>query len=168
MTIAYLGIGSNIGDKRAYIQAAIEKISLAAGIKLLRVASLYETAPWGKEDQDWFLNTVAEIDTDLTPQMLLQELFKIEQELGRIRNIRWGPRTIDLDLLLYGEETIDSAELQVPHPRMAERAFVLVPLWELCPDKILPQGSLKDLAARYFPGSDIRKLTTIIDHHKPL
>lgn len=158
MTLAYIGLGSNLGDRASYIQGALEKLDAAPGIQLLRTASLYETAPWGKTDQDWFLNTVAEVASELSPKELLQRLLEIENTLGRTREVKWGPRTIDLDLLLYGNEKVDLPHLQVPHPRLAERAFVLIPLGELCPEMILPAGPVKELAAEVAAGQAIRKV----------
>ncbi|SHF49964.1 2-amino-4-hydroxy-6-hydroxymethyldihydropteridine diphosphokinase [Desulforamulus putei] len=158
MTVAYIGLGSNLGDRKACIQGALERLAGTPGIQLLRVASLYETAPWGKTDQDRFLNTVAEVDSDLSPEELLQILLQIEHSLGRTREVKWGPRTIDLDLLLYGNQKVDLPHLQVPHPRLAERAFVLVPLGELCPEMVLPQGPVKELAELMATKQDIRKI----------
>ncbi|MEW6698008.1 MAG: 2-amino-4-hydroxy-6-hydroxymethyldihydropteridine diphosphokinase [Bacillota bacterium] len=158
MTLAYIGLGSNLGDRASYIQGALEKLAAAPGIQLLRIAYLYETAPWGKTDQDWFLNTVAEVASDLSPEELLQRLLEIENTLGRTREVKWGPRTIDLDLLLYGNEKVDLPHLQVPHPRLAERAFVLIPLGELCPEMILPEGPVKELAKEVAAGQAIRRV----------
>lgn len=158
MTVAYIGIGSNMGNKEENINEALDRLGNYPGIKLLRAASLYETAPWGNLDQDWFLNTVAEIDTNLPPLDLLQALLEIEKYLGRTREVVWGPRTMDLDLLLYGQEKIDLPQLQVPHPRLTERAFVLVPLAELCPDMVLPEGKLKDLVDGILPEQEIKRV----------
>lgn len=158
MTLAYIGLGSNLGDRASYIQGALEKLAAAPGIQLLRTASLYETAPWGKTDQDWFLNTVAEVASDLSPEELLQTLLEIENTLGRTREVKWGPRTIDLDLLLYGNEKVDLPHLQVPHPRLAERAFVMIPLGELCPEMILTKGPIKELAKELAANQAIRKV----------
>ncbi|MCL4439621.1 2-amino-4-hydroxy-6-hydroxymethyldihydropteridine pyrophosphokinase [Desulforamulus profundi] len=161
MTVAYIGLGSNLGDKASYLEGALAWLAGTPGIQLVRVASLYQTAPWGKTDQDWFLNTVAEVATDLSPTELLQALLDIEKNLGRTRDVKWGPRTIDLDLLLYGKEQVDLPGLRVPHPRLAERAFVLVPLAELCPDMILPEGPVKELAERAATGQAIKKMEQI-------
>ncbi|ABO48705.1 2-amino-4-hydroxy-6-hydroxymethyldihydropteridine pyrophosphokinase [Desulforamulus reducens MI-1] len=158
MTVAYIGLGSNMGDKKAYIQSALKKLDHYTGIHLLRVASLYESAPWGYLEQDWFVNTVAEVETTLSPEKILQVLFDIERSLNRTRDIHWGPRTVDLDLLLYGSQTICFPHLQVPHPRMHERAFVLVPLAELCPNMILTQGTVMELAEKTLAEQAIRKI----------
>ncbi|GAB6179158.1 2-amino-4-hydroxy-6-hydroxymethyldihydropteridine diphosphokinase [Desulfotomaculum defluvii] len=158
MAVAYIGLGSNMGNRKAYIQNALEKLSQSPNIRLLRVASLYESAPWGYLNQEWFINTVAEVETILSPDKLLQVLFHIEKSLERTRDIKWGPRTVDLDILLYDQETINLPQLNVPHPRMHERAFVLVPLAELCPDMILPQGLVRELADKAQAEQDVRKL----------
>ncbi|AEF93054.1 2-amino-4-hydroxy-6-hydroxymethyldihydropteridine pyrophosphokinase [Desulfotomaculum nigrificans CO-1-SRB] len=159
VTLCYIGLGSNMGDRQGYIRAALQRLDQQPEIKLLRVASLYETAPWGNTNQQWFLNTVAELDTTLSPQELLQVLLAIESELGRVRVEHWGPRTIDLDLLLYGQEEINLPQLVVPHPRMTERAFVLVPLAELCPDMVLREGqSVQSLARQVALDQEIRRI----------
>lgn len=158
MTIAYVGLGSNLGDKLGYIKQALDMLEAVPGLSLLRVASLYETAPWGNVEQAWYVNTVAEIDSQLTPEQLLEVCLSIEKQLGRTREVRWGPRTLDLDLLLFGHEKIKLPQLQVPHPRLAERAFVLVPLAELQPDLIIPQGSVRELAARSLLNQEIKKI----------
>jgi 2-amino-4-hydroxy-6-hydroxymethyldihydropteridine diphosphokinase len=158
MIITYIGLGSNMGNKRAYIQNALGHLNNYPGVRLLRVASLYESAPWGYLDQEWFINTVAEVETSLAPEQLLQGLLAIEKNLDRTREIKWGPRTVDLDILLYGQETINLPQLQIPHPRMHERAFVLVPLAELCPELPLPQGLVKELAAKALEEQEVRKV----------
>lgn len=131
---AYIGVGTNMGDKEANIRQALEMISQTPGVSLNRTASIYKTEPVGFEDQDWFLNTVVEITTELPPLALLEKLLAIESRMGRVRTIHWGPRVIDLDIVLYGDMEIDTPQLTVPHPRMAERAFVLAPLAELKPE----------------------------------
>ena len=133
MTTAYVGLGSNLGDREALLRRAAELIGTA------RLSSIRETEPWGFEDQPRFLNAVAELDTGLTARRLLDRLLEVERLLGRERTgPRFGPRTIDLDLLLFGEETIDEPGLVVPHPRLHERRFVLEPLAELAPDVRIP------------------------------
>jgi 2-amino-4-hydroxy-6-hydroxymethyldihydropteridine diphosphokinase len=130
---AYVGLGANLGDREAAIRRAAELIGAT------RLSSIIETEPWGYEDQPQFLNAVAELDTELAPQALLELLLGVERQLGRERTgPRYGPRTIDLDLLLYGGERIDAPGLQVPHPRLQERLFVLVPLAELAPALEIP------------------------------
>lgn len=137
----YIGLGSNIGDKAGNIRRARESIAAMAGIQLIQSSSLYRTAPWGKTDQDYFINQVIEIATELAPLELLHRLQKLEIKLGRQRREVWGPRIIDLDVLLYGREIITQEELQVPHPYMMQRLFVLVPLAEIAPDLQFPDGS---------------------------
>lgn len=148
LRIAYIGLGSNLGDKEANIKKALELLNTSPGLRVRRTASLYLTAPVGCDGQDWFLNTVAEVETCLAPRELLALLMGIEKKLGRVRSVRWGPRTVDLDLLLYGEEKINIPGLVVPHPRMGERAFVMVPLAELSPELVIPGlGKAAELAS---------------------
>ena len=131
MTVCYIGICSNLGDRRVYIDKAIEMLGRAAGTRVNRVSSIYETDPVGGVRQGKFLNAVMEVETTLDPLGLLKELNKIEVSLGRVRGLNNGPRTIDLDILYFGEEHIDSADIVVPHPRIKEREFVLKGLREL-------------------------------------
>ena len=133
MTRAFVGLGANLGDREASIRHAASLLGAS------RLSSIRETEPWGYADQPKFLNAVAEVETDLTARELLDRLLEIERELGRTREgPRWGPRTIDLDLLLFGDEVIDEPGLTVPHPRLAEREFVLEPLLELDPGLSIP------------------------------
>jgi 2-amino-4-hydroxy-6-hydroxymethyldihydropteridine diphosphokinase len=143
MTIAYIGLGSNLGDRERLIREAAELIGA------LRLSPLIETEPWGYVDQPMFLNAVAEVDTPLPARRLLDHLLDVERRLGRERvGARWGPRTIDLDLLLYGEETIDEPGLVVPHPRLMRREFVLKPLAELVPSLKIPgDGTVQEALA---------------------
>jgi 2-amino-4-hydroxy-6-hydroxymethyldihydropteridine diphosphokinase len=129
---AYVGLGSNLGDRRAMIAGALERL------RPRRVSSILETEPWGRTDQPRFLNAVAELETGLDPAALLDRLLEVERELGRVRLERWGPRTIDLDLLLHGDRRVRTGALTVPHPRLHERRFVLEGLAELCPDRVVP------------------------------
>lgn len=133
MKSAYLGLGSNLGDRRQHLDAALAKLA-APDLRVTRVSSVYETEPVGFTAQRWFLNLVAEIETDLFPMQLLSRVAKIELALGRVRTLKNGPRTLDIDILLYGRAVVRGARLQIPHPRMAERRFVLAPLAELAPD----------------------------------
>jgi 2-amino-4-hydroxy-6-hydroxymethyldihydropteridine diphosphokinase len=137
--IAYVGLGSNLGDRKENIRRALEQLG---ELGTVRASSIRETDPVGITDQPRFLNAVAEIETDLTARELLDRLLAIELEVGRDRagGVRWGPRAIDLDLLLYGNQTIEEPGLTVPHPRLAERDFVLEPLHELDPELALPDG----------------------------
>jgi 2-amino-4-hydroxy-6-hydroxymethyldihydropteridine diphosphokinase len=133
VTRAYVGLGSNLGDRERSIRRAAELIGA------LRLSTIRETEPWGIEDQPLFLNAVAEMETDLPPRRLLDHLLEVERTLGRTRDgARFGPRTIDLDLLLYGSETVAEPGLTVPHPRLHERRFVLEPLAELEPGLVVP------------------------------
>jgi 2-amino-4-hydroxy-6-hydroxymethyldihydropteridine diphosphokinase len=146
MTQAYLSLGSNLGDRLAYLVDAVRRLG-AAHTRVTRVSSVYETAPWGKLDQPAFLNVAIAVETDLAPEDLLHHVAEVERSLGRVRHERWGPRTIDIDILLYGTISVHTADLEVPHQRMAERAFVLVPLLEIGPD--LPyQQALKALGGQ--------------------
>ena len=133
MTLAYVGLGSNLGDREATIRRAAELIGTA------RLSPVFETEPWGFHDQPSFLNAAAEVETPLTARAFLTHLLGVERRLGRERiGPRWGPRTIDLDLLLYGEEQVDEPGLVVPHPHLTERLFVLEPLAELDPAQRIP------------------------------
>jgi 2-amino-4-hydroxy-6-hydroxymethyldihydropteridine diphosphokinase len=137
---AYVGLGSNLGERETMIRLALEQLATLPETDLGRVSSLYDTTPVGDLEQPNFLNAVAGVETDLTARQLLWNLLLIERRLGRVRSpqARYGPRTIDLDLLLYGDQVIDEPELTVPHPELARRAFVLVPLVELEPTLVHP------------------------------
>jgi 2-amino-4-hydroxy-6-hydroxymethyldihydropteridine diphosphokinase len=136
MVKVYLGLGSNLGNKKENIQNAIAL--LKEGCVVTKTSSMYKTEPVGFKDQDWFINCVLEMETDLSPEALLIFIQAIEQQLGRERIIKDGPRTIDIDILLYGDEIFTLGFLTIPHPRMHERNFVLTPLKELCPELIHP------------------------------
>ncbi|WP_257351321.1 2-amino-4-hydroxy-6-hydroxymethyldihydropteridine diphosphokinase [Pseudalkalibacillus decolorationis] len=138
MNYVYLALGSNIGKRDAYLRRALQTIDQLHETKVKRVSSIYETEPIGYTDQDAFLNMVAYIETTYSSSTLLEELQRIEKQLDRKRNIHWGPRTLDLDILLYNQENIQTEELKVPHPRMLERGFVMIPLYELQPDLQFP------------------------------
>jgi 2-amino-4-hydroxy-6-hydroxymethyldihydropteridine diphosphokinase len=143
MTRAYVGLGANLGDREATIRAAV-----AALPGVLAVSSLRETEPVGVTDQPRFLNGVAALETELSARDLLDTLLAVERRLGRERRERWGPRTIDLDLLLFGQEAIDEPGLTVPHPRLHERRFALEPLAEIAPDALIPgRGRVANLLA---------------------
>jgi 2-amino-4-hydroxy-6-hydroxymethyldihydropteridine diphosphokinase len=126
---AYVGVGTNLGDRVANVDRAIAALEELG--TLLACSSLYRTEPWGKTDQPWFLNVVVLLQTELTPRALLERLKAIEKDLGRIPSVLWGPRTIDLDLLRYDDLEIEEPDLRVPHPRLRERAFALIPLAEI-------------------------------------
>ena len=140
MAIAYLCLGANSKNRLTTVQQAVSLLSLAENIKLIRASALYETEPWGVKDQNWFLNMVVEIKTDLSAQDLLMKCLSIEKMLGRDRSReqRWGERPVDIDIIFYDNQVINTGILTVPHPRMHERAFVLVPLLELIPDFVHP------------------------------
>ena len=133
MNVAYLSIGSNIGDRLHHLTEAVRALHLHEGLIVTSVSSIYETAPVGFTDQADFLNMVVCVETGSEVQEILGICQEIEHELGRIRDIRWGPRTVDLDILLYNNDNIKTENLIVPHPRMHERAFVLIPLLEIAP-----------------------------------
>jgi len=133
---AYIGLGSNVGDKAASCRKALDLLGRIG--RVVRVSSFYSTEPIGYPDQDDFINAVAELETGLSPLALLAACHVIEDELGRSRLLRWGPRTIDLDILLYGDQVMNSTELTIPHPLMAARRFVLVPLCEIAPQAVHP------------------------------
>jgi len=137
MAIAYIGIGSNLGDREANCIRAVREIA-SRGITVKRQSSLYETEPWGVKDQPGFINMVIEIETGLGPERLLELLKRVERDIGRQDTYRWGPRVIDLDILLYNDLVINTPELQIPHPLMDRRDFVLRPLSEIAPDKVHP------------------------------
>lgn len=145
---AYVGLGANLGDPLAQLRNAVAALASLPGTCVAAVSSVYRSAPVGYLDQPDFLNAVAALDTRLSPQALLDALLVIEQEGGRTRAFRNAPRLIDLDLLLYGDRVVDEVHLTVPHPRMADRAFVLLPLAEIDPDCVVPgAGPLSTLAA---------------------
>ena len=131
--IVYLGLGSNVGDRERMLQAAIDRLQ-SAELRILHTSSIYETEPQGRRNQRWFLNMVVEAETELFPRQLLGRIAKIEQELGRRRMLANGPRTIDIDILFYGNFVVETPELKIPHPRFAERRFVLAPMVELAPE----------------------------------
>jgi 2-amino-4-hydroxy-6-hydroxymethyldihydropteridine diphosphokinase len=136
VTAVYLGLGSNLGDRPGNLKRALE--ALARKVKVVRVSSIYETEPVGFLSQPRFLNAVCKVETGLKPLELLRFVKNIETELGRRQSFRDAPREIDIDILLYGSVVMDTPELTVPHPRMTERAFVLVPLVEIAPDAVHP------------------------------
>ena len=134
MKLAYLSLGSNIGDKKKYLYDAIKLLDGYKGIHIVKLSSLYETSPWGYTEQDLFMNLVVLIETSLSPVELLDCCQFIEQELGRVRLIKWGLRVIDVDILLFEDETINTERLTIPHPFMTERDFVMIPLCEIAKD----------------------------------
>ena len=143
----YLGLGSNLGDKHEFITKAINSISNLKNIEIKRTSSMIITKPYGKIDQPDFLNCVIELDTALLSEELLKKCLDIENQLGRIRNEKWGPRTIDIDLLFYEDKIINTELLVLPHPQLHKREFVLTSLNELCPDLVHPilNKKIKDI-----------------------
>jgi 2-amino-4-hydroxy-6-hydroxymethyldihydropteridine diphosphokinase len=158
MRIIFLSLGSNVGDREANLRAAIAALE-GAGVRVRRMSSLYETEPVDFLEQPWFLNCVLEGETDAPAQTLLKELRRIEARMGSKKLVAKGPRLLDVDILLYGDETIDTPELKVPHPRMTERRFVLEPLAEIAPKLQHPSwsGTVSDLLARTPDRSAVRK-----------
>ena len=137
--IAYLGLGSNIGDRVAYLQAGTRALATKPEFSILKTSSVYETSPEGYLDQGDFLNAALSLRTTKTPASLLETMSAIEDSFGRQRTIHWGPRTLDLDLLMFGNCVVDEAHLKVPHPRLLERRFALEPLAEIAPELVHPQ-----------------------------
>jgi 2-amino-4-hydroxy-6-hydroxymethyldihydropteridine diphosphokinase len=154
---AYLGLGSNLGDRAAALAGALAALRARPGIEVTRVSSLYATDPVGPVPQGEFLNAAAEVRTRLGPRELLAACLEIEAGLGRLRTERWGPRAIDLDLLLFGELRMEEPDLVLPHPRMRERAFVLAPLAEIAPARLLEGRTLAAWAAAA-GGAGVRRL----------
>jgi 2-amino-4-hydroxy-6-hydroxymethyldihydropteridine diphosphokinase len=136
--IAYIGVGSNLGDKVHQCEQGLREILRVDRHRLLARSSFYKTQPLGVLDQDWFVNAVIKIETDLEPTELLRSLSEIESRLGRKETFRWGPRALDLDILFFDDETIQSGDLIIPHPRLQERRFVLIPLVEIDPHLVHP------------------------------
>jgi 2-amino-4-hydroxy-6-hydroxymethyldihydropteridine diphosphokinase len=138
--IAYLGLGSNLGDRLANLQGAVDRLAGEEGVRVDASSRVWETAPVGGPEQPDYLNAVVRVQTDRAPRELLAACQSVESALGRERSDRWGPRTIDVDVLLYDGRVVDEPDLVVPHPRIVERAFVVLPLLELDPDPVLPDG----------------------------
>jgi 2-amino-4-hydroxy-6-hydroxymethyldihydropteridine diphosphokinase len=164
LKIAYLGLGSNMGDKVENLKMAVDMINGSPGVEVVKVSSVYDTSPVGYVDQDSFANICVEVRTELEPYDLLAMCNHVEDEMGRVRLVRWGPRTLDVDILLYENYRSEDEKLTVPHPRMWERAFVLVPLNEIadhmeCDDFTMLQRSLETI------GKDdletVRKISTL-------
>jgi len=133
---AFLALGSNLGDRAAMLQLAVDEVAAAAGVTVVQVSRVYETTPVGGPEQDDYLNAVVRVDTELDARELLELAQQIEQHAGRVRSERWGPRSLDVDVLIVGETRVDEPDLQVPHPRMYERGFVLAPLHDVAPERV--------------------------------
>lgn len=153
---AFLGLGSNVGDRLAHLQAGVDHLHAERRVRVDAVSSVYETAPVGGPDQDPFLNLAVRVATTASPRGLLRACHRAEWTRGRIRAERWGPRTLDIDVLLYDDRTLATRRLVVPHPRLAERPFALIPLIEVAPGMRLPDGrSLVRLLATHAPVDDV-------------
>ncbi len=159
MTKAFVGIGSNLGDREFLIRKAVQALRELPHTAVMQVSSLYDTDPVGEVDQPRFLNAVARLETDLDPRALLWHLLLIEKRMGRVRTQRWGPRSIDLDLLFHGDRLVGEPDLTVPHPEAHRRAFVLLPLQELEPDFVHPVTGehVRKLIRKLDPGAGVRK-----------
>ncbi|HEY3247153.1 MAG TPA: 2-amino-4-hydroxy-6-hydroxymethyldihydropteridine diphosphokinase [bacterium] len=154
----FLSLGSNLGDRQAMLEEALAALEASGDIRIAARSSLYETAPIGHEAQKRFLNQVVAVDTILPPDALLDLVHSVEAGLGRTREVRWGPRTIDIDILLYGDLTIRTSRLAVPHPELTRRRFVLEPLLEIAPSATLPDGRVvRDLMSGV-ADQDVRKV----------
>jgi 2-amino-4-hydroxy-6-hydroxymethyldihydropteridine diphosphokinase len=159
MSLAFVALGANLADPLVQVRAAIEALSSLPDSRLLRASSLYRSAPVGIHGQPDFINAVAALETELAPHALLSALFDIEARFGRRRDFHRAPRTLDLDLLLYEAETIDTPDLQIPHPRMHLRAFVLAPLLEIAPDCLIPgRGS----ASAWLPAVRMQRIEKLV------
>ena len=160
---AYLGLGSNVGDRLANLRQAVSLLAATPGISVEKVGGLYETEPVGVKNQPWFLNTVVRVSTELSPHDLLAAAKQVESVVGRTPTFRWGPREIDVDVLLYDDLRLADATLAIPHPRMAERLFVLLPLRDLNPTWTDPTGlGIDDLIACLRATAEVRP------YHEPL
>ena len=144
---AFLALGSNLGDRLEHLQRAVDAVATTEGVGLVAVSRVYETAPVGGPDQDSYLNAVVAIDTGLSPHELLSLAQSLEQDAARVRVERWGPRTLDVDILLFDDARVDDADLTIPHPRMWERGFVLAPLRDVAPDLVAADATWQGVRA---------------------
>ena len=158
MSRAVLSVGSNLGDRLAHLQGALDSLA-AAGIDIVAVSGVYETAPVGGPDQEDFLNAVTIVETTLSPHELLSACQRVEAEHDRVREVRWGPRTLDVDVIAYADVILDDPALTLPHPRAHERAFVCVPWLDADSHAVLPQGPVADLS---LDGSGVSPRTDLI------
>jgi 2-amino-4-hydroxy-6-hydroxymethyldihydropteridine diphosphokinase len=156
--VAILGLGSNVGDGVRNIDEAISRLTADAKLELVARSKLYRTAPWGVTDQAAFVNACISVRTSLTPRHLLEHCLGVENAMGRVRKQRWGPRIIDVDILTYGALTVDEPDLIIPHPRIVERAFVLVPLKDVAPGLRINGEKIETLLERLDP-TDVQPLT---------
>jgi 2-amino-4-hydroxy-6-hydroxymethyldihydropteridine diphosphokinase len=144
---ALIGIGSNVGDKAGNIARAIDLLCADGAVQLVAMSRLYRSAPWGILEQDWFVNGAAAVATEVTPHELLRRCLAVEDAMGRVRSVKWGPRLVDVDVLTYRGETIDAPDLKVPHPFIEKRSFVLVPLLDIAADEMVRRRTVRDLAS---------------------
>ncbi|QKV17679.1 2-amino-4-hydroxy-6-hydroxymethyldihydropteridine diphosphokinase [Oricola thermophila] len=147
--VAFLGLGGNVGDVADAMRRALERLDSNPECSIGAVSRVFRTPPWGPVEQDWFLNACAEIETRLSAPDLLALVLETEIALGRVRSVRWGPRTLDIDILLYGDAPVSLDNLTIPHPRMSERGFVMVPLADIAPDILVDGQSVREHAAGF-------------------
>ncbi|MBN1397622.1 MAG: 2-amino-4-hydroxy-6-hydroxymethyldihydropteridine diphosphokinase [Bacteroidetes bacterium] len=168
MARVFIGLGSNVGNRAEYLQKALIEIANSEKISLNKYSSVYETEPVGKKEQPQFFNMTAELESKLSSRDLLNKLKEIESSIGRTKRERWGPREIDIDILYYGDEILNEKNLQLPHPEIARRRFVLVPMNEIDAEFIDPMRceSIKDLLKRCSDTSAVRKVKVQIDIKK--
>jgi 2-amino-4-hydroxy-6-hydroxymethyldihydropteridine diphosphokinase len=153
---AFLGLGSNLGDRLVYLQLGVDRLDAERRVRVDDVSSVYETAPVGGPPQDPYLNVAVRVATTASPRGLLRACHRVEQAAARVRTVRWGPRTLDVDVLLYDDRQISTRRLVVPHPRLVERPFALIPLIEVAPGATLPDGrSLVAVVAGLAPIEDV-------------
>jgi 2-amino-4-hydroxy-6-hydroxymethyldihydropteridine diphosphokinase len=144
---ALIGIGSNVGDKAGNIARAIELLCSDGAVRLVRASRFYRSAPWGIAEQDWFANAAISVATSVPPHDLLRRCLAVEDDMGRVRQLKWGPRLIDVDVLTYRSETVDDPDLKLPHPYIEQRSFVLVPLLDIAPNVLVRGRTVAELAA---------------------
>ena len=161
----FISLGGNIGDPSVTIVDALTNLSKQQGVVVTTCSPFYKTPPWGKTDQAEFINACARLTTTLTPQALLETCLAVETSMGRVREERWGPRIIDIDILTYGDQTIADDNLSIPHPLIAQRAFVLVPLLDIAPDFSL-HGKSIDTMLQTLDRSGIKRLDLMPDQHQ--
>ncbi len=159
MALVYIALGANLGEPVETLQDAITTLAQSTELSHLKASSLYSSSPMGPSDQPDYVNAVASAETQLSPLALLDFLQTIEQQFGRERSLRWGPRTLDLDILLYDDQCINSERLTIPHIGLAERDFVIIPLAELNPQLILPNGQTIELLQQSMQHHDLQKIT---------
>jgi len=167
MAEAALGLGSNLGDRNAHLLGAVRALKDWDGIRVLAVSSLWETPPWGIEDQPHFLNACVLIDTSLAPMEVLEACLAIERDHGRERSLRWGPRTLDVDVLYYDDVEMAGDRLILPHPRMLLRSFVLAPLAEIAPEKVIGGATIRENLALAGLEAGMRRLDPMPEDLSP-